>query len=150
MSESDFDPTKIGDSSEEELPKKREASEKTKNVSKLPDPVELLNAFKKEPKPKVQKKVWVKKKEIYAAVISKPAALNKSQADDIEQFDYFASQSTAILTNWKAAPELPDKDQIPDRAKFIKKLNAKQKPDMATQLERELLRRERAKSGKKR
>ena len=41
----------------------------------------------------------IKKIDYSKSVISKPAIMKKSEADDIEQYDYFASQSSAILDN---------------------------------------------------
>ena len=97
MSSSDFDPTMIGSSSEEILPQKR--SKKAEDIaSDLPDPLELLKNFRAIER-EMPKKKTVKKIIYENSVISKPAVINNSTADDIEQYDYFANESTAILDN---------------------------------------------------
>lgn len=148
MSLSDFDPTNIESSSEEVLPKKREKSEADPMPSSLPDPLELIKSFKAIEKPKVKKKA--KKISFENSVISKPPVMNKSELDEIEQYDYFANQSTAILDNWKSPQDLPDLKL--DRKKLIKKVDMRRNTpqNVAASLERELARREKAKTGLKR
>ena len=151
MSDDDFDPTKLDLSSEENIPVKRPFKAKECLSSDLPNPLDLLKSVKKPEKPIVTKKL-IKKIDYSKSVISKPAIMKKSEADDIEQYDYFASQSSAILDNWKSPQDIPDSNGLIDRKKFIKKVNMKQNnPDhIAASLERELARREKAKSGLKR
>lgn len=150
MSDSDFDPVNIDSSSEEILPQKRQRLAESLPTS-LPDPLSLLEDYKdlsKSSKKSLQKSV-PKPLNKPSAIISKPATLNKSEKDDLEQYDYFASQGTAILSNWKSAQEIPDPNQVPDRSKFIKSLKPKPKVDLATKLQREFDHIERAKKGKR-
>lgn len=150
MSDSDFDPVLIESSSEEVLPQKRVRTGETLACT-LPDPLALLDDYKdleKGLRNRAQKKT-LKPVNKTPAVISKPATLNKSEKDDLEQYDYFASQDTAILSNWKAAQDVPDPNQVPDRSKFIKSLKPRAKVDLATKLQREIDHIERAKKGKR-
>ena len=151
MSDSDFDLVNINSSSEEQIPQKRQRPTESLPCS-LPDPLSLLEDFKslsKHSKKTPASKAPVKPLPKPSAIISKPATLNSSEKDDLEQYDYFASQSTAILTNWKSAQELPDPNQVPDRSKFIKSLRPKHKLDLVTKIEREIQHIERAKKGKR-
>lgn len=149
-SNEDFDPTKIDLSSSDELPQKRPHKAFTPNPSSLPNPLDLINTFKNKEKPKLPKKP-PKKSEYSSAVISKAPVMSKIDADFIEQYDYFASESTAILDNWKSAQEIPDKDRPANRSKFVKKVNFRKTgpEDITSKLERELARREKQKSGLK-
>lgn len=151
MSLSDFDPTAIDSSSEEVLPQKREREDSRSMHSNLPDPLDLLKSFKNNEKFTVKKK-FEKKPAPISSIISKPPVVRKSETNEIEQYDYFANEKSAILDNWKSPQEIPDPYQKIDTSKFIKNLNLKKKKpqDITEKLERELARREKAKSGWKR
>ena len=153
MSSSDFDPTMIDSSNEEEvLPQKRPHEESSEVISSLPDPLDLLKSFKNVAKQPQQARKKDKKPISTSSVISKPAVIRKSEADDIEQYDYFANEKSAILDNWKSPQDIPDPYKTIDTSKFIKKLDRKKKipQDITDKLERELARREKARAGWKR
>jgi hypothetical protein len=147
MSESDFDPANVDSSSEEVLPFKREKPEFLSENLSLPDPLALLEDFKSLSKP--AKRVKKNEKKDFSAVISKKASLNKLIKDDIDQYDYFASETSAILDHWKAPQDLPDPFAVADRSKFIKNLKPRQPVDIAAKLQREFDHVERIKKGKR-
>ena len=172
MSESDFDPTAIDLSSEEDLPKKRNRDLGNVCSSDLPDPLELLKGFQGLRKTELKKSNDGKGKgnnrkdlnkgknsadqgdqslasKSSSAVICKPATLIKIDKDDIEQYDYFASEHTAILDNWKSPQDLPDPYAVPDKSKFIKSTKPKYQLDIATKLQREFDHIEKIKKGKR-